>query len=212
MRHGHLARPALLLAAVMLCATCAPGVNAAPAPSSFNPFHTDGITMTPFSPGTPGYTLTVTVAWDAHLLYSGTEYPITLVWGVYAVNKTGSSANDFTALGTDNSEWKWDQYPNSGTTLEVGGWLDSPKKEAIVTPPSSSILKSFTYTSFSFTGKAPVLGLHVSVSIPEGKPSPFGSGNTGGIIPSQVPEPSSLLALLFGAASLGGMALRRRLR
>ena len=194
----------------LVCVTCALGASAnpAPAPSAFNPFPIDGVSIAPpaFSSGQLMYTLEL--SWDAYLLFNSVQYPITLIWGFYAVNTTGSSANDFIAAGPDIGEWGWDQHPQQGSALDVAGWLDSPKNEAMQRPASGSVSKQFTYSQLQFTGEAPVLGLHVSVSIPDGKPSPFGSGLTGAIIPIPAPEPSSLLALILGAAGLAE-ALRR---
>ena len=199
-----------VLFVVFLCC-CALAANAgAPDPSAFKPFPTYGIGLSPsgFISGTEDYTLTVFSG--AYLSFAGYQYPITLTWGFYAVNKTGNSANDFQASGSDIGDWGWDQKPNHGTTLSVGGWSDPPKKEAIVTPASGSVSKAFSYDTLSFTGQPPSLGLHVTVSIPNGAPSPFGGGNTGHIIPIVVPEPGGLIALSYGVIGCICTALRRR--
>ena len=219
MKRGHLAKAARVIAWIAVC-ICSVAIIAnadpadfdadAPSPMAFTVFPTHGLTMMPsaFSSGQLGYTLEV--ASGAYLLYDGTQYPITLVWAFYAVNQTGLAANNFTALGTDTGEWEWSQKPNSGTILDVGGWSNNNKHDPIQTPVSGSVLKPFTYGQMSFSGVQPSLGLHVTVLIPTGKTSPFGSGNTGLIIPSEAPEPSSLFALIVGATGLCGLAARRR--
>ena len=183
--------------------------NPAPAPSAFQHLPVHGITPVAFSSGTLGYTLTISTG--AYLVYNSVHYPILLTWAFYAVNDTGSSANDFTASGPDIGEWEWDQHPNNATLLSVAGWLDAPKQEAIATPLSGSVSKSFTYNTMQFTGVAPVLGLHVTLSLPSGQPSPFSGTATGSIIPNVNPEPGGLLALASGLIGLGGLAIRRRL-
>ena len=215
---GHSINPVsrrlAVVAVLSVCALlswCASGAiaNPAPAPSAFQHLPVYGITPVAFSSSTLGYTLTISSG--AYLVYNSVQYPITLTWAFYAVNDTGSSANDFQAAGADISEWKWDQHPNNATSLSVAGWLDAPKHEAIVTPLSGNVWKSFTYSTMQFTGVAPVLGLHVTVSIPSGKPSPFAAGGvTGSIIPDIVPEPGSLLALASGLIGLSGLVARRR--
>jgi hypothetical protein len=185
----------------------AANAGSAPDASSFAlmPTHDVSFAWAEFGSGELSYT--VTLASDAYIVYQGTQYPVTVLWGFYAVNKTGNSGNDFTATGADIGEWTWGQKPNKGALLSVGGWTDSPKKEALEPPASGSVSKQFAFSGFSFGGSAASPGLHISVSVPEGKPSPFGAPvggiATGNIIPTEAPEPSSLAVLVFGLAGLG---------
>jgi len=195
---------------IILLLCCALAASGAPAPSAFNPFSTHGIGMTPggFISGITTYTLTVSSG--AYVLSGGYQYPITLVWGFYAVNDTGDSANNFQASGENIGQWNWDD--KGGTSgFSVAGWLDAPKKQAIVTPATGSVSKAFDFSGLTVVGEAPRMGLHVTVSIPDGAPSLFGSGVTGDILPIHVPEPSGLTAVASGLLlALGGIAHRRR--
>jgi len=200
-----------LLACLTLGLSTAGNTDPAPAPSAFAYRPTHGVSILSFVSGQLSYTLTL--ASDAYFLCGGNEYPITDIWGFYAVNKTGNSDNDFTADGPAISEWAWDQNPNEGSLLEVGGWFDKKKNEALAAPESGSVSKTFSYTQFSFTGTAPVMGLHVSVSIPEGLSSPFSSeGITGDIIPQTTPEPSGMIAMLVGLGTSLIVPTLRRLK
>ncbi|HEX2950437.1 MAG TPA: PEP-CTERM sorting domain-containing protein [Armatimonadota bacterium] len=180
------------------------------APPSFEPFPIYGITVDQvFSSGQKDYTLTLSSG--AYLLFEGTHYSIDSVWGFYAVNKTGDSANDMTASGADNGEWAWDQHPAHGTSVDVAGWLDTPKNEAMLTPATGSISKPFSYGQFLFTGTMPECGLHLTVTIPDGKDSPFSSGGNGGwVILQEIPEPGSLVAMLGAMGGLLGFIKIRR--
>lgn len=210
-------RNTILRCAVLACLMSALAVSAyanpAPDPSAFTPFVVSGIDTSPtdFASGQLAYMLTINSG--AYMLSEGHQYPIVSVWGFFAVDKTDDSANNFAASGPDLGEWGWDQHPIHGGLLTVGGWLDTKKKEAILTPASGSASKSFAFTQLSFTGSAPLVGLHVSVSIPAGLQSPFpGGGVTSAIIPTPVPEPSSITALFAGVAGLSGLRRRGRRR
>lgn len=193
-----------------LVAGLSTGAYPAAAPSAFGQFATYGITASPTNFVSGQLTYELTLDSGAYILYGENKYPVVSIWGFYAVNKSDASTDNFIASGPDYGEWDWDQHPNSGGLLNVGGWLDSPKKEALLTPESGSVSKSFTFTQLSFTGAAPVLGLHVSISIPEGLTSPFTSGGvTSDIIPVPVPEPSGLIALFSGAIGLFGVMAKR---
>ena len=201
------ARIAGLLCAIAFCGLSG-GAYATPSASAFNPFPTYGLSPILFTSGDLSYTLKLSSG--AYLVYQGVQYPITQVWGFYAVNKTGLSGNDFTAGGSDNGDWRWEQKPQKENTLNVAGWLNPSKSEAMVTPQTGDISKDFTYSTFSYTGLPPLLGLHVTLSLPSGQPSPFSGGATGSIIPNVNPEPGGLLALGSGLMGLGGLAIRRR--
>jgi hypothetical protein len=208
-----LRRAACLLACILTaCALWAPAANAAaPAPGAFQLMPTYGVSFGPaeFLSGQLSYT--VSLDSDAYIVYQETQYPITMVWGFFAVNTSEDSANCITATGPDFGDWKWNQNPNKGTVLNVAGWMDPSKKQALVTPASGSLSKQFTFTTFSYSGDEPAMGLHLSVAVPAGKPTPFPGGVTGDVIPTSVPtvapEPSSVAALVFG---LAGLALRKR--
>ncbi len=196
---------------IILLFCCALAASGAPAPPAFNPFPTHGIGMTPggFISGITTYTLTVSSG--AHLSSGGYQYPITLVWGFYAVNDTGDSANNFQASGESMGQWTWDDKGGK-SGFSVAGWLDAPKKQAIITPVTGSVSKAFDFSGLAVGGEAPRAGLHVTVSIPNGAPSPFGGGETGDILPiPSAPEPSGLTAVASGLLlALGGIAHRRR--
>ncbi|MCE5199839.1 MAG: PEP-CTERM sorting domain-containing protein [Armatimonadota bacterium] len=197
----------LLTMFILGCGTIA-HANPAPAPSAFNYFDIHGITLTPALFTSNQFMYTITLQSDAYLLSGGNKYSVTDIWGFFAVSKTGDS---FTANGPDYGDWIWDQHPNKGNSVEVAGWLNAPKNVAMITPESGSITKAFNFTDFSFSGSAPVFGLHLTVDIPAGLPSPFlGGGATGNVIPKYVPEPSSLLALLSGTTALCGLRIRRK--
>lgn len=200
----------LLLICIVIGGLSADTASAAPAPSGFGDYTTWGLGLTPeFASGQQAYTMTL---WSGAYVYAnGIEYPITDIWGVYAVNKTEDNANDFLAAGSNVGEWVWSQNPQHGSSLNVGGWQNSSKKESLQPPATGSASMEFVFDQLSFTGAAPTLGLHVSVSVPDGGSSPFpGGGVTSSIIPSAVPEPSSLSAILAGILGVGGLALRRR--
>ena len=215
MRFGNRITAACLPAFVVLLCLAATATATAdwwdewvtPDASAFQAFPTYGISMLPgaFGSGQPTYDLTLSAG--AYLLCQGTEYPIAKVWGFYALTSTGEDADRFTATGSDIGQWHWGQKPTNGSLLSVGGWLNAPKDEALEPPTSGSVTKQFTYGQFQFSGVGPVLGLDVTVTVPEGKSSPFGSGVTGHILPFVVPEPSCIIAVLTG---LGMVALRRR--
>lgn len=201
----------LTVCVVVIGVSCAHMACAAPAPSGFGDFATHGLTLTPseFNSGELVYSLALSSG--ACVLSDGIEYPITHVWGFFAVNRSADASNDFTAAGSDLGQWVWSQNPQHGGSLNVGGWQNSSKKDALVRPLTGSMSKQFAFDQFSFTGATPTLGLHATVSIPEGAASPFpGGGVTSSLIPTPVPEPASVSALLAGALAIGGMALRRR--
>lgn len=181
----------------------------APSASAFSERVIWGVDWSPaaFTPGLLDYTLTLHTG--AGLLFGGYEYRITQVWGFYAVNKTGSSANDFVAGGVASGDWSWGQKASSAG-LSVAGWGNPSKKEALITPASGSVSRVFRFDEFTYSGATPLPGLHVSVYVPEGMPSPFGSGNTGPIIPKAVPEPGALLSLCVGMTGLAGSIRRGR--
>lgn len=184
--------------------------NPTPAPSAFDRHSTYGVGMSQeFASGRLSYTLTLSSG--AYVLHLGNKYPIVNVWGFYAVNQSKSDANDFRAGGPSHGQWAWDQHPDSHSALDVSGWLDASKHEALVTPASGSVSKSFAFDEFSLAGAPPSVGLQITIAIPKGLSSPFHSKKTtGSIIPEPVPEPSGLLALLGGTGALGGLLIRRR--
>lgn len=202
-----------LMMAVIVCSAASVSF-AAPSPSAFQELPVWGVEASQvFTSGELSYTLTISP--DARLIFQGKDYPIEMIWGFFAVNKTGDDANDLVAIGPANGEWKWDQHKSSDGELNVAGWFDAPKHEAMLRPASGEASKTFTYSELEFDGEAPRLGLHVSVSVPEGKASPFGSGLTGAIIPvgqPAVPEPSGLLGLWSGTIGFAGYLIRRRRR
>lgn len=207
-----------LLVFLMLgvCTAAYSNPDPAPAPSAFNFFVVDGIDMSPasFSSSQSTSAYTLTLAGDAWLLYNGNKYSITNIWGFYAVNKTGQAVNSLTAGGQAIEGWAWDYHQDSNTgKLDVAGWRDVDKSNAVLAGGAPG---TFTFTSLSYTGQDPLLGLHVTISIPDDLPSPFGVDpdtgakiSTGNIIPT--PEPSGLAALLsMSAAGLGSIMLRKR--
>lgn len=208
----------LLLIVISISCGLLVTANAAPATSAFTEYPTFGLTMLPDLLQSGQLTYTVSLSSGAYLQSGGVNFPITQVWGVYAVNKSGLSANDITASGSDNGDWSWDQHPVHGTPLSVAGWLDAPKKQALLTPASGSVSKAFTFTQFAFTGTEPVTGYHVTISVPQGATSPFSGGLTGDIIvtppppPDPVPEPTSGLMLLTAALGVGPLVRSRKLR
>lgn len=209
MIHRLIGRAHLLVAFALVGAICctAASANPAPDPSAFQPVVVSGVDLSPlYTSGQLSYT--VTLDSDAYLILNAVQYPITMIWGVFAVNQTGMSANDIVADGADIGDWKWDTKPANGTSFSVAGWINPSKSEAIVAPSMGSVSKTFDYSQFSYTGMDPLFGLHVSVAVPAGAPMPFGMGNTGPIIVT-VPEPSSILALLTGVVGFVGL-LRRR--
>ncbi len=198
----------LLITLALLCAVCsAASANPAPDPSAFQPVYVSGVDLSPLYTSSQ-LSYTVTLDSDAYLILNAVQYPITLIWGVFAVNKTGMAGNDIVANGVDIGNWSWDTKPAHDTSFVVAGWLNNSKNEAIATPSMGSVSKTFDYSQFEYNGLDPLFGLHVSVSVPEGAPMPFGTGLTGPIIVS-VPEPSSILVVLTGVVGIGGL-LRRR--
>lgn len=205
-------RLGLLLLIVIIVISCGPAAMAGSAPSAFANYPTSGLTMMPsvFQSGQKTYTLNL--ASGAYIEAGGVQFPITVVWGFYAVNKTGLAANETTAGGPSIGDWRWDQNPAHGSSLNVAGWVNPSKSQAMLTPVSGSVSKQFTFTNFSFSGVAPAIGYHISISVPQGATSPFGSGVTGSIIPKTVPEPSSCLAILTATMGLSGLVTRRKTR
>ncbi len=197
--------------AVIVCSAATVSL-AAPSPSAFQELPVWGIEASEvFTSGVLSYTVTMSA--DARLVFNGNDYPIEMIWGIYAVNKTGDAANDLAAIGPANGEWKWDQHKGGEGELNVAGWFDAPKHEVVLRPVSGEVSKTFTYGEFEFDGEAPLLGMHVTVTVPAGEASPFGSGLTGAIVPigqPAVPEPSGLLGLCSGVVGLAGYLMRRR--
>ena len=187
---------------------CAVGARAdcGPASSDFKYFPTAGIAITNngFRSGVPTYT--VTVSSNAHLVYLEINYPITIVCGIYAVNDSGDAMNSFQATGNNANGWQWNQHSNDPNSLDVAGWTTNLKSTAIITPESGSVSKTFSYGNLQFTGKIPMLGLRITVEIPDGAPSPFGQGDTGYITTNPNPEPAGSFtlasALLFSVTGL----------
>jgi len=200
-----------ILALILALGVCAPVVRAASAPSAsaFSVTPVYGIDWTPkaFASGELDYTLTLKSG--AFLLFGGDQYQITQVWGFYAVNKTGEPANNFAAKGADSGDWDWGQK-SSGDAASVAGWTDSAKKQALLTPVSGEVSRAFRFQELSYSKTDPLAGLHVSVYVPQGKPSPFGSGDTGLVIPDPVPEPGAIAGLVSGLIGLIGCAARRK--
>ena len=193
---------------IIISLFCVVGVRAGsvPASSDFRYFSTAGIAITNngFCSGVPTYTITVSS--NAHLVYLEVNYPITIVWGIYAVNDSGDALNGFQATGKNTDGWQWSQHSNDPNSLDVAGWTTNLKSTAIVTPSSGSISKIFSYNNLQFTGKTPLLGLRITIEIPEGALSPFGEGDTGYITTTPNPEPAGSFtlasALLFSVTGL----------
>lgn len=202
---GRAYLPAILALVCAICCTMA-SADPAPDPSAFVPVPTSGVSLSPlFNSGELSYT--VALDSDAYITLNSVEYPITLIWSVFAVNRTGLSANNIEADGSDIGDWRCNTKPTNGTYFSVAGWFNASKSEGMVTPSMGSVSKAFDYSQFDYAGVDPLFGLHVSVAVPDGAPMPFGLGVTGPIIVT-VPEPSSIVALLTGVVGLAGLLLR----
>lgn len=146
---------------------------------------------------------TVSLSNGASLYFDGLSYDITDIFGFYAVG------NDFTATGyaLENGAWKW---VTKTSPEDLAGWTNNNKSNAITQGGSMT----FTFASLLVNEPPPVMGLHVRLAL-GGNASPFGSGETGFIIPSDgsnpnpVPEPGTILAALSILAPVG-MTFRRR--
>ncbi len=192
---------------------------AAPSASAFNDYQVFGVTMQPggFASGSLAYDLILNAG--AYLVYNNQNYAITEIWGFYALNNSGISANNFAATGSNLGKWKW-SVKGSSSSRTVAGWANSSKSEAMKTPLMGSVSKTFTFKSFSFSGETPKLGLHVTLDVPCDLESPFGGGNTGyvtftppnyGDFNEPVPEPSSLFLPASGLV-VGILTINRKKR
>jgi hypothetical protein len=137
--------------------------------------------------GPMGYTLQLganpTVTLDGHI------YDVAQVFGFWALSNGG----DLAASGTDQNGWGVNQHSN-----DVAGWSNPNKQHAVL--PGHGI--SFVFDGIN-SAAVHTYGVHVQVaqSLPDG-------GNT--FHGSFVPDPSGLVALATGIASLVGMRMRRR--
>ena len=202
-----------LLMAILLCFAMSAVADPAPAAASFQEMETWNIFInTDFGPPPPSLPVLkyeLTIGSGAYLKWNGNIYPIEKCWAFYAVNKSGSAANDMDASGPAIGQWKWDTHSRAGH-LDVAGWINNGHAEAIMPGDPA---KEFQYDTLVFRGQTlPKLGIHVQVTL-QGAPSPFGEGggNTGGIIPIDiVPEPGSLSILASGLLlGVGGLAKHR---